>query len=354
MKKRFVVLASALMIIAQPFVADAHSGRTDSSGGHRDNKNKSGLGSYHYHCGGYPAHLHTNGCPYTGGGSSESSSSSQGGSNSNSQSNNSSKVQVPSGPSRQSIIEKGSNEGYNDGYNMRDSREYSYSGSYESDYQEAYREAFDKGEEKVKKEESEAREKGYNDGKSNNYDNVYVQETVVKSYKENFDKGNKEYKDEKIAEYRVLGKNDCENNIKDRNFESGVDSEFIDAYKASYEDTYTNIKNEEHKAIGYKNGIINKYNNKIDSKYKASYDEGFNIGADERSKVLEDSFNQGYEGEALKFDEKFNPIKSEIEKQYNEGEKESKKDLAMGLGGTAVVGVAGVVAFKKIKKKKSS
>ena len=45
----------------------AHSGRTDSSGGHRDNKNKSGLGSYHYHCGGYPAHLHNNGgCPYTG------------------------------------------------------------------------------------------------------------------------------------------------------------------------------------------------------------------------------------------------------------------------------------------------
>lgn len=44
----------------------AHSGRTDSNGGHRDNKNKSGLGSYHYHCGGHPAHLHTNGvCPYS-------------------------------------------------------------------------------------------------------------------------------------------------------------------------------------------------------------------------------------------------------------------------------------------------
>lgn len=43
----------------------AHSGRTDSSGGHRDNKNASGLGGYHYHCGGYPAHLHNNGvCPY--------------------------------------------------------------------------------------------------------------------------------------------------------------------------------------------------------------------------------------------------------------------------------------------------
>lgn len=46
--------------------AEAHSGRTDSSGGHKDNKNASGLGSYHYHCGGYPAHLHEGGvCPYT-------------------------------------------------------------------------------------------------------------------------------------------------------------------------------------------------------------------------------------------------------------------------------------------------
>lgn len=44
---------------------EAHSGRTDSSGGHKDNKNKSGLGPYHYHCGGNPPHLHNNGvCPY--------------------------------------------------------------------------------------------------------------------------------------------------------------------------------------------------------------------------------------------------------------------------------------------------
>lgn len=43
----------------------AHSGRTDKNGGHKDNQNKSGLGNYHYHCGGHPAHLHPNGvCPY--------------------------------------------------------------------------------------------------------------------------------------------------------------------------------------------------------------------------------------------------------------------------------------------------
>lgn len=48
-------------------IVEAHSGRTDKNGGHKDNKNKSGLGPYHYHCGGYPAHLHSGGaCPYSG------------------------------------------------------------------------------------------------------------------------------------------------------------------------------------------------------------------------------------------------------------------------------------------------
>lgn len=68
-----VVLAANVSILPLPLnasslntiVAEAHSGRTDSSGGHHDYKNKSGLGSYHYHHG-YSAHLHPNGvCPYS-------------------------------------------------------------------------------------------------------------------------------------------------------------------------------------------------------------------------------------------------------------------------------------------------
>ncbi len=70
-KKKLIAVAMSITMISVGSFSYAHSGRTDSSGGHRDNKNKSGLGSYHYHCGGYPAHLHNNGgCPYTGGGSS--------------------------------------------------------------------------------------------------------------------------------------------------------------------------------------------------------------------------------------------------------------------------------------------
>lgn len=70
MKKRkfkilkLVILAIVILLSFQITML-AHSGRTDANGGHNNNKNKSGLGSYHYHCGGYPAHLHTNGvCLY--------------------------------------------------------------------------------------------------------------------------------------------------------------------------------------------------------------------------------------------------------------------------------------------------
>ncbi len=67
------ILLIALSVISIGITTYAHSGKTDSSGGHRDNKNKSGLGSYHYHCGGHPAHLHTNGvCPYSSSSSSKS------------------------------------------------------------------------------------------------------------------------------------------------------------------------------------------------------------------------------------------------------------------------------------------
>lgn len=49
-----------LTVIALALPVQAHSGRTDSSGGHYD----SSTGEYHYHHG-YPAHQHTGGvCPY--------------------------------------------------------------------------------------------------------------------------------------------------------------------------------------------------------------------------------------------------------------------------------------------------
>lgn len=80
MKKVRAKIVSILLVIFSVISIGisvyAHSGRTDSKGGHKDNQNKSGLGSYHYHCGGHPAHLHTNGvCPYSSSSSNKSSTS---------------------------------------------------------------------------------------------------------------------------------------------------------------------------------------------------------------------------------------------------------------------------------------
>ncbi|MCT4507899.1 MAG: hypothetical protein N4A48_03935 [Tepidibacter sp.] len=63
-RKRALGIALSIFLLCSS-TSIAHRGRTDGSGGHHDYKNKSGLGSYHYHCGGYSAHLHKNGvCPY--------------------------------------------------------------------------------------------------------------------------------------------------------------------------------------------------------------------------------------------------------------------------------------------------
>ena len=60
-KLKKIILILVLLISATVL---GHSGRTDSNGGHKDKKNKSGLGPYHYHHG-YGPHLHKNGnCPY--------------------------------------------------------------------------------------------------------------------------------------------------------------------------------------------------------------------------------------------------------------------------------------------------
>lgn len=71
MKKKIIAVLMMLSLLFAP-ASYAHSGRTDAYGGHHDNKNVSGLGSYHYHHG-YPAHLHPNGvCPYESGSSTSS------------------------------------------------------------------------------------------------------------------------------------------------------------------------------------------------------------------------------------------------------------------------------------------
>lgn len=91
LQKKRLWLGIIISIIAFSTVIYAHSGRTDSSGGHKDKNNVSGLGGYHYHCGGKPAHLHTNGvCPYDEHSNSNYSTTSKNGGNTYTKTNNTS------------------------------------------------------------------------------------------------------------------------------------------------------------------------------------------------------------------------------------------------------------------------
>ena len=80
------ICTATTSIAVPPILTEAHRGRTDSNGGHKDKNNVSGLGSYHYNHG-YSDHLHPDGiCPYANSTASASSSSATTSSGSNTRS----------------------------------------------------------------------------------------------------------------------------------------------------------------------------------------------------------------------------------------------------------------------------
>lgn len=109
-KKKICIIILSIALIMASNISFAHSGRTDSNGGHKDNKNASGLGSYHYHCGGHPAHLHPNGvCPYS---SSASSSTSKKATSSSKSTVNSTKESTPVEPATVEVTKVEINKGF--------------------------------------------------------------------------------------------------------------------------------------------------------------------------------------------------------------------------------------------------
>lgn len=160
--KKALIISVLLLIVCIGGIAFAHQGRTDANGGHRDNKNQSGLGGYHYHCGGYPAHLHTNGvCPYK--------------STTTSSSSNTSPT-VSTG-----YVETNTKK-YDDGYED----------GYDEGHSEGYNEGYDEG-------LSSGYDKGYDEGHSDGYDEGYDEGHRV-GYDKGLDDGYKNRVEEATAE----------------------------------------------------------------------------------------------------------------------------------------------------------
>lgn len=318
----------SLCLITSTSLVDAHSGRTDANGGHRDNKNKSGLGSYHYHHG-YGPHLHTNGCPYTTG-----TTSSSGGSSSSSSSSVDREEQRRKSEEREQeeVRSKGYNVGYNDGYsgNMSDSY---YSGNYSDLYEERYDEGYLEGKEKLENEKEALTKKGYELGLTGSEIDltIYNNEELKMAYKNGYDQGIIEYKNNKIQEYRDLGLEDGKADKQNEDIQN-IDEEFKLEYEQYYNQgqeilakTYRDkgydyaFKSTQYKSQGYKS---DKYNN--------WYKEGFDKGIKDIEYVKEVGYNDGYSRNENNVPEGLEHTEDIYSQYYTKGQEVADKEAKEG------------------------
>lgn len=230
-KKRILILTIILTLSSNSLISFSHSGRTDANGGHKDNKNVSGLGSYHYHHG-MEAHLHPNGiCPY---------------SNDNSPSSTSTANSEAQNKAYKEQLEK--NKGYDEGYNDALSEKENKPSSSNSSFREGYSLGYSKGVQVLEGEKNLVKEtakiNGYNDGysgkenQSSSYSDkhktIYTSQYEI-SYKEGLDKRKSEIAEAK-AKGKDLGLQDGYNKInrEELEYKGNYIDDFMESYKIGY------------------------------------------------------------------------------------------------------------------------
>lgn len=340
LKKKITKFIMTLLLIISltTQVSFAHSGRTDSNGGHKDNKNASGIGSYHYHCGGYPAHLHNNGvCPYSSNSTLIDSSSAE-------------KVEAK---------ENGYNVGYKDGANgnqFNDSNSLSYSSEYKNGYSSGYENGKNELNIKVNSAYDEGFELGY---KCESQNNTYIIQAIKNSYSSGYKDGLKKYIEENKANYITLGEEDA-NNFKMRDFESNVPSELKSEYVSSYNNKTSKLKKD-----AYNKGYVQALGSeKLDSSnYKNddeinSYKEGYDVGVISLEEESNNAYEYGFTGKEYTVPDELVVAEKVLLSSYNEGvevlQRKKEKQAKVTTATIATLLVGGVGGTTLVKKKKNS
>lgn len=300
----------------------AHSGRTDSSGGHRDNQNKSGLGSYHYHCGGYPAHLHSNGkCPY------KKTSSNNGNNSSNSTTTNSNNSNITK--EKQTANKNGYNKGYNDGYNsnaFNDATKETYS----QEYKNGYKQGYDKGVNDLNTKKDEIYNKGYQDGVSGiKNNNKQTNKDLIESYNSGYKKGYDEYVIKNGEDFGLMGKEDALSFNTKKKFPPTTDIKLINSYNNSYDETLRTMELNIYELgfnkalLGEEYSIQNYEHNEEEEWFK----NGYKAGIEEFELEKELAYKSGLKNQEYSPSEKFEKVKVELLKEYDLGKnkRNSKK-----------------------------
>lgn len=292
-EKTIIAILIAMPLTTQ--LAFAHGGRTDSKGGHKDNKNVSGLGLYHYHCGGYPAHLHDNGvCPY------KNTSTSSGGSSSTSS------QEAAVAAAKKEANDLGYNAGYIAGCNGHEFND-TNSSSYPNEYKTGYSNGYEKGQGELETNINNA----YNEGYEVWYrceleNNIYTVQAVKYSYSKGYEEGRRVYIEENTNSYIQYGEEDA-NNFEMRSFEENIPTELKEKYTTAY-----NNKTAELRRSAYEAGYLQALN-RADSDSSIfsneeeanSYNEGYTVGIADLESEISSAYEAGYGNQEYVVPEKF-------------------------------------------------
>ena len=352
MIKKKITKTIIALLIAMPLTTQltfAHSGRTDSNGGHRDNKNVSGLGYYHYHCGGNPAHLHDSGvCPYSGTSSSSSSSSNN---------SSTSSQQYVIAAAKKEAADSGYNAGYVAGCNGQEFND-TNSSTYSTEYKSGYSNGYEKGKSELETKVNNAYNEGYELGyKCKVGNNTYTVQAIKDSYSKGYNEGKRVYIEENINKYIQYGEEDAYN-FAMRTFDDNVPSELKLKYTTSY-----NNKTDELKKIAYDEGYVQalKCNDSDSSRFNNeeeidSYNEGYFIGTSDLETEKSIAYESGYTEKGYSVSEKFSIAEEVIMTSYKDGEEElrlERKKKSQVIISTVVIllvaGGAGTTIFMKRK-----
>ncbi|WP_346897441.1 YHYH domain-containing protein [Clostridium sp. UBA7503] len=330
--KRIVCILVVLLSLSQ--TSYAHSGRTDSNGGHKDNKNASGLGGYHYHHGLGP-HLHPGGvCELVGGGDNNTPVSSPKGGR-----DNSTAVSQP-----KSYYD----DGYNDGYAGKESNSSSKS-------KKGYSSGYNDGVNKLKSEKDQAYNTGYDDGREGKNSSESSQgEKLKKSYSDGYTKGRNEYIENNKEIYKNYGIEDAAATKEKRTLENSLGQAIVESYNKAYDEKIQEIKNEynEHGYKYYLGKEEYKIQNFESNKLEYWFKEGYDKAEADMKEAIKVAYDKGVNGEKIELKEEYGNYSQEINESYTLGNKKrTTRNMIAGGAFVTVVSGVGVVVIKKRKKK---
>lgn len=316
--KKIICISVVLLSLSQ--ISYAHSGRTDSNGGHKDNKNASGLGSYHYHHG-FGPHLHPGGvCELTGGG-------------------NNTSVSSP-----KSYYD----DGYNDGYTGKESNSSSRS-------KEGYSSGYNDGANKLKSEKDQAYNTGYNDGREGeNSSESSKGEILKRSYSDGYTKGRNEYIENNKEIYKSYAIEDAAAIKEKRTLENSLEQAIVESYNRAYDEKTQEIKSE-YNELGYKYYLEKeeyKTQNFKSDKLESWFKEGYDKAKVDMKETIKAAYDKGFNGEKIELKEEYSNYSQEINESYALGNKKrTRRNMSVGGAFVTVASGVGIVVTKKRKKK---